>query len=110
MGFAPEAVKLRIANVGGFHRLRSAAASPLKTPRKQIYSRQLRRFKEPRLRHRATLTKTGRSRISPPTVRDGPVQPGAAHLGPQMVHFGPVSITGLISIQRQLARSAENYP
>ena len=37
---------------------------PTKTPRKQIYSRQLRDFEEPRMRRRATLTKTGRSRIS----------------------------------------------
>ena len=44
------AVKLPIANVLMFRWPGRAAVSPLKTPRKQIYSPQLRRFKERRPR------------------------------------------------------------
>src|SRR6266702_926624 len=77
--------KLPIANVGRFRDpIRSpgvSACSPLKTPRKQIYSSQLRHFKEDRLRHAATLTKTGASRISRAIVRDGPVLPGGGSFG-----------------------------
>src|ERR1700709_1297475 len=64
-----------------------SAVSPLKTPRKQIYSTQLRHFKEPRLRRSAALTETGRSRISRANCPRWPGSPGAAHLGPQMASF-----------------------
>ena len=89
------AVKLPIANVPMFRWPGRAAVSPLKTPRKPIYSPQLRRFKELMPRQPPTLTKTGRSRISPPTVRDGPVPPGAARLGHKWSFFGPARISGL---------------
>src|SRR4051794_33088737 len=52
-----------------------------KTPRKQIYSSQLCQFKEGRLRHAVTLTKTGASRISRAIVRDGPAFPGGGSFG-----------------------------
>ena len=64
MRFGPRPVKLPIANVLMFRWSGHAAVSPLKTPRKQIYSPQLRRFKERLPRQPPTLTKTGRSRIS----------------------------------------------
>ena len=64
MRFGPRPVKLPIANVRGFRWSGRAAFSPTKTPRKQIYSPQLRRFKERPVRQPLTLTKTGRSRIS----------------------------------------------
>ena len=64
MRFGHRPVKLPIANVRWFPWPGSAALPPLKTPRKQIYSPQLRRFKELALRHPVTLTKTGRSLIS----------------------------------------------
>jgi ribosomal protein L34 len=85
MRAAPGPVKLPIANVDrfpiSFKALERATFSPLKTPRKQIYSSQLRQFKEPRLRHGVTLTKTGASRISRAIVRDGPVLPGGGSFG-----------------------------
>ena len=113
MRFVPGPVKLPIAHVRGFRYRRRSAALPLKTPLKQIYSPQLRHFKEPPSRRSAALTETGRSRISRPIVRDGPVLPGAAHLGPSMVRFGPDSIIGLISFngklpgQRRTTREAD---
>src|SRR5437588_3995113 len=99
-------VKLPIANVGRFQRLTRvsgrAACLPLKTPRKQIYSSQLCHFREPRLRHDVTLTKTGASRISRAIVRDGPVLPGGGSFG---AVNGPVlgrpASPDLTSIQRQ---------
>jgi ribosomal protein L34 len=60
-----------------------------------IYSRELRRFEEAQLWHPATLTKTGRSRISRANCPRWPGPTGAAHLGPEMARFGPASITGL---------------
>ena len=66
-------VKLPIANVGRFRLPGHSNLLTNKTPLKQIYSPQLRHFKEARLRHGVTLTKTGASRISRAIVRDGPV-------------------------------------
>ena len=52
------------------------------------------------MRQPLTLTKTGRSRISRATVRDGPVPPGAARLGRKWPFFGPARIIGRTSIQQ----------
>jgi ribosomal protein L34 len=57
--------------------------------------------KRPQLRHGATLTKTGRSRISRANCPRWPGSTGAALLGPETAHFGPASISGLISLIRQ---------
>jgi ribosomal protein L34 len=81
MRSAPRSVKLPIANVGRFQSQRRASFSSLKTPRKQIYSSQLRHFKEPEMRRPVTLTKTGASRISRAIVRDGPALPGGGSFG-----------------------------
>ena|GEM_PF-5769192 len=43
----------------------------------------------------ATLTKTGRSRISRAIVRDGPALAGGGSFGPSMARFGLASISGL---------------
>src|SRR6266404_4328078 len=59
-----------------------AAFSPTKTPRKQIYSPQLRRFKELVLRRPVTLTKTGRSRISRANCPRWPGSTGGGSFGP----------------------------
>ena len=100
-------------------RATSAAFLPVKTPRKQIYSCQLCRFKEARLRHGVTLTKTGASRISRAIVRDGPVIRGRLIWGRKWPVLGrPASpdlpqFSGKIAAQNRsgkIARSAENYP
>src|SRR5262249_1032444 len=85
MRFAPEPVKLPIANVGRFPTALKyggvLACSLPKTPPKQIYSSQLRHFEERPMRHGVSLTKTGASRISPRNCPRWPGFPGAAHLG-----------------------------
>ena len=65
---------------------------------------------------RARLTRTGHSLISPPTVRDGPVRPGAARLGRSPI--GPIwsawagisghpSFLGELPGQRRTTREAD---
>src|ERR1700720_4584394 len=54
-----------------------------KTPRTLNYSRQLCRFEEPQLDGPATLTKTGRSRISRANCPRWPGMTGAARFGPE---------------------------
>jgi ribosomal protein L34 len=53
------------------------------------------------MRHGATLTKTGRSRISRANCPRWPGPTGAAPTGPETARFGPVYITGLTSFIRQ---------
>jgi ribosomal protein L34 len=77
------------------------AVLPLKTPRKQIYSPQLRRFKEGLMRQPPTLTKTGRSRISRANCPRWPgFSRGRLALGRRWPIFGPARIIGRISIQQ----------
>ena len=80
LGYRP--VKLPIANVPTSPWSGQAAFSPLKTPRKQIYSPQLRRFKERLPRQPPTLTKTGRSRISRANCPRWPGSTGGGSFGP----------------------------
>jgi hypothetical protein len=99
----------------GSNCLGEAPFSPLKTPRKQIYSRQLRHFKEARLRHGVTLTKTGASRISRAIVRDGPVFPGGGSFGAANGPFWAgqhhrTYLNSAANCSGKIARSAENYP
>jgi len=120
MRVAPEPVKLRIANVfDNICRSRIKCARwrttilILKTPRNPIYSRKLRRFEGSGMRHPATLTKTGRSRISRANCPRWPGPTGGGSFGPEMACFGPASITGLISLsgklpgQRRTTREAD---
>ena len=105
-------VKLPIANVLGFRWLPHAALSPLKTPRKQIYSPQLRRFKELTLRQPLTLTKTGRSRISRANCPRWPGFAGGGSFGAVNGPFsgGPASSDFDLNPTGKLARSAEKLP
>ena len=89
------AVKLPIANVLWFRWPRRTAVLPVKTPRNQIYSPQLRRFKERALRHPLTLTKTGRSLISRANCPRWPGIPGGGSFGAVNGPFGPARIIGL---------------
>src|SRR5450631_1484852 len=140
MRLARAAVKLRIANVRRFpssnarNRTREYPSSALavvqvgnsrlglrtaipahKTPGIPLYSRQLRRFGERRMRHPATLTETGRSRISRANCPRWPGSTGAARFGPETARLGPASITGLTSLSGKIVSlacqlSAENDP
>src|SRR5664279_802879 len=86
MRFAPAAVKLRIANVRRFPSSNGCGMNrhpAHKTLRKPLYSRKLRRFEEREMRQRATLTKTGASRISRANCPRWPGSTGAARFGPQ---------------------------
>ena len=63
------------------------------------------------MRHGATLTKTGRSRISRANCPRWPGPTGAAQIGPETARFGTIYITGLdLNPTGKIARSAENYP
>jgi ribosomal protein L34 len=101
MRFGPRPVKLPIANVRRFQWPWAAAFSSVKTPRKQKYSPQLRRFKERLTRQPLTLTKTGRSRISRANCPRWPGTPGGGSFwGRKWPVFGPARIIGRISIQQ----------
>ena len=56
------------------------------------------------MRHGATLTKTGRSRISRANCPRWPGSTGAARFGPETARFGPVNITGLTLIHQATCR------
>ena len=105
-------VKLPIANVLMFRWLPHAALSPLKTPRKQIYSPQLRRFKERRLRQPLTLTKTGRSRLSRANCPRWPGFAGGGSFGAVNGPFsgGPASSDFDLNPTGKLPGQRRNYP
>src|SRR5207248_9264370 len=90
--------------------------SPWKTPNIAVYSFQLGRVEEGRLEPRATLTDTGRTRISGANCPRWPGLTGGGSLGPETAlfwagqHHRTPSQFEALSIQRQIARSAENYP
>src|SRR3954466_15783814 len=114
MRFAPEPVKLRIANVLGspdLMRGQPGRHPPIRNAINQRYPPQLRRFEELCLRHLAALTKTGRSRISRANCPRWPGLTGAAHLGPETarVWAGQHHRTSS-QFNGSIARSAENYP
>src|SRR3954469_6853784 len=95
MRSAPEPVKLRIANVGGFHRLRPAAALAAKNPAKSEIFVAIATFQRSSIAAPRNIDENRTLPYKPANCPRCPGLTGGGSFGAAMAHFGPVSITGL---------------